>query len=252
MHAYTHHCKPPPRYGSPDHATQTQHRERPCVDVPANSQVRSQPTSRQKVRTLADDSSSPSYWIFSVKAPDIMGQRSAIVVLSCRSYWSTESKSIILFRISKLWGGFLYSNKDWNSTPSGICLDPERNPKEVEGLWRPITCCSAHFGEAQNPQGAEESWHSALTPGKGQGSFFPWAMCSFILEAPREGFPRSLLGLGLTLGCSLKGSARGFWKSQIPLALPPKCVQNLSTFYHVHLPPCSNLSSCFWIAAVGS
>lgn len=63
-------------------------------------------------------------------------------------------------------------------------------------------------------------------------------MCSIILEGPREGFPRSLLGLGPTLGCSLMDGAKSFWKSQIPLALPSKCAQNLTTLYHVQLPPC--------------
>lgn len=46
---HTHHCNPSSWCGSPNHATQTHCRERPCGDVLANNQLRSQPTSRQNV-----------------------------------------------------------------------------------------------------------------------------------------------------------------------------------------------------------
>lgn len=117
-----------------------------------------------------------------------------------------------------------------------------------------ITCSFPHFREGpRTHRGAEEGWHNALTPGKGQGSFFPWVMCSITLEAPREGFPRSLLGLGPTLGCSLKDSDKKFLKVPNPFGFILKMYPELdyilphpfTTLFQPTIVSCLNF--CTWL-----
>lgn len=54
----------------------------------------------------------------------------------------------------------------------------------------------------------------------------------------KRGLSKKFIGIGAHTGISLMDGAKGFSKSQIPLALPSKCAQNLTTLYHVQLPPC--------------
>lgn len=155
-------------------------------------------------------------------------------------YWSTETKSIILFYVTKFWSGFLCSSRNWNIVPGGICVSHERNLREIRGV---CTVCylllSTSQRRAQNPQGKGKAdtmpWHLAKAR---KISFQGWWVLLSWRHQERV-FQERFLRLGL-IGRSLKDGLRGFWRLPDPTGFTLRMRQNLTTSHHLQWALCSN------------
>lgn len=140
VHEHTHHCKP-------QCGPQTYHRQRFCADVLANCQLRSQPTTSPKPQNLSEDISRfqlPQPLNFPSWCPDTMVQRKTVLMLPCLSYWPAESKSTVLFYVTKF-GVVL------NEAIGMVALFPVASWgkywRGIEKLAVLILCCSQHRRE---------------------------------------------------------------------------------------------------------